>query len=188
MVWKMKIVALTGMPGCGKSVVVEVLKKEGYETLYMGTIVRDEMLSQNIDATSKNVRNFATELRKKHGDDIVARRCLDELRSKIGHSSDKPVIIEDIKGIAEVEYFRRELGTDFELIAIHVPPKIRFERSKNRAGEWDDKTVKDFEEFQWRDKMEMKWGLAEAIALADHIVINDSSEDDLIASVKALLT
>ena len=183
----MKVVALTGMPGCGKSVVVEQLINEGYETLYMGTIVREEMAAQEIDATSKNVRNFATELREKHGDDVVARRCLDELKSKIERSKEKPVIIEDIKGIAEVEYFRRELGTDFALIAIHVPPKTRFERSKNRDGEWDDKTIKDFEEFQWRDKMEMKWGLSEAIALADHIIINDSTEKDLIAAVKALI-
>jgi len=183
----MKVVALTGMPGCGKSVVVEVLKKEGYKTIYMGTVVREEMTAQGIPASSKNVRNFATELRKKHGDDIVARRSLDELKKKISRSGNNPVIIEDIKGIAEVEYFRRELGTDFALIAIHVPPKIRFARAQNRAGEWDDKTVKDFEEFRWRDKMEMRWGLAEAIALADHIVTNDTTQEELIAKVKALI-
>ena len=179
----MKVIAFTGMPGSGKSIIIESLKKEGYETVYMGNIIRLEMEEKNIQAKSKNVRNFATEFRKKHGDDIVARRCLPELKEKLSHSSDKPVIIEDIKGIAEVEYFRKELGEDFQLIAIHASPKIRFERSRERESEWDEKTVGSYEEFQWRDKMEMSWGLGEAIALADHIVINDSTEEELVNKI-----
>ncbi|UCH88311.1 MAG: AAA family ATPase [Thermoplasmata archaeon] len=183
----MKVVAFTGMPGSGKSAAIEALKSEGYEIVYMGDVVRTEMTRQNVELTSKNVRDFATEIRKKNGDDVVAVRCLAELREKIERSKGKPVIIEDIKGIAEVEYFRKELGEDFMLVAIHTPPKLRFERSRNREGEWDDKTIKNFEEFQWRDKKEMEWGLSEAIALADYIVMNDSSETELIDRVKDIL-
>jgi dephospho-CoA kinase len=183
----MKVMAFTGMPGSGKSVVVDALKKEGYETLYMGIIVRNEMTRSNIEPSGTNVRNFATELREKHGEDIVARKCMPELLEKIKRSTNKPVIIEDIKGIAEVEYFRKELGEDFALIAIHTPPRLRFQRSRNRDSEWDDKTIRDFEEFQWRDKKEMAWGLSDAIALADHIVVNDSSEGSLIEKVKELI-
>lgn len=184
----MKVIALTGMPGAGKSVVIDKLKSEGYKTVYMGSVVRTEMTEKNIDTSSKNVRNFATELRKEYGDDIVAKRILPELQDKLSTSEDKPVIIEDIKGIAEVEFFRKELGENFVLIAIHASPHQRYIRSRDREQEWDDKTIKDFEEFQWRDRKEIGWGLADAIALADYIIMNESTEADLIDRVKEVIT
>ena len=183
----MKVVAFTGMPGSGKSVITEALKTEGYLTLYMGVVVKNEMAEENIAPTGANVRNYATELRKKFGDDVIAKRCLPELKEKIKRSPEKPVIIEDIKGIAEVEFFRNELGEDFVLIAVHTSPKLRFKRSQKRGAEWDDKTTKDYEQFQWRDRKEMAWGLSEAIAIADHIIVNNTSEDELIDKVKKLL-
>jgi dephospho-CoA kinase len=183
---KMKVIALTGMPGSGKSVVTEVLKTEGYETVYMGNIVRNEIAEKNIEPTSKNVRNYATDLRKQYGDDIIAKRCIPELKEKLTHSKSKAVIIEDIKGIAEVECFRKELGEDFQLIAIHASPRLRYERSLKRPKEWDNKAISDFSEFQWRDKKEMSWGLGEAIALADYIVTNDSTEEELIKKIRSI--
>jgi dephospho-CoA kinase len=183
----MKVIAFTGMPGSGKSVAIEALKSEGYETLYMGIIVRTEMSEKNIEPSSKNVRNYASELREKYGNDIIARKCLTELRNKIDLAGGKPVIIEDIKGISEVDYFRAELGEDFALIAVHTPPRLRFERSKNREGEWDDKTIQDYEEFLWRDRKEMAWGLSDAVALADYIIVNESTEKALVEKVKDLL-
>lgn len=183
----MTVIALTGMPGSGKSVVIDTLKNEGYESVYMGSVIKDEMEKQKITSSSQNVRNFATELRKKHGDDIVARRCLPELEEKLKLAEGKPVIIEDIKGIAEVDFFKNEFGDDFILIAIHTPPRLRYERSRNRDSEWDNKTISDYEEFRWRDRTEMAWGLSDAIALADHIVTNDSTEDDLIDKIKHII-
>ena len=36
------VIGLTGMPGSGKSLVVKVAKKLGYEAIVMGDIVRKE--------------------------------------------------------------------------------------------------------------------------------------------------
>ena len=54
-------------------------------------------------------------------------------------------------------------------------------RLKSRALVWDPK---DREEFDWRDKKELGWGLGDLIALSDYLIINESMESELNQAVE----
>ncbi len=197
------IIALTGMPGSGKdsllkfieefdlnidvvrpkefvkkemqgqSLLTDFSKMKKFASVYMGKAIKDKMQEENVPITSESVREFATNLRKVMGYDIVARLCVPAIEQSI--KSGRTVIIEDIKGWDEVKFFRKHFGTDFALVAIHTPPHIRFQRAQSRESEWDQKRVGTKDEFDFRDDKELGWGLGNAVAMADYVIVNDST-------------
>src|SRR3989344_1021971 len=201
-----RIIALTGMPGSGKDSLLkfieelelnidvvrpkEFVKKEmqgqslltdfskvkRFASVYMGKAIKDKMQEENVPITSESVREFATNLRKAMGYDIVARLCVPAIEQSIKFG--KTVIIEDIKGWEEVKFFRKHFGTDFALVAIHTPPHIRFQRAQARESEWDKKRVETKDEFDFRDDKELGWGLGNAVAMSDYVIVNDGTVDE----------
>lgn len=165
----MKIIAITGMPGSGKGTFEkEIMKIKKIPVVVMREVVEEEMKKKGIKVSNRNLRNYATEIRRMHGDNIVAKKCvpiIKEIRSEI-------LIIDGIRSLDEIDHFKKEFGDDFSLISVHASPKIRFDRLRNRGLEWD---MKNWDEFVFRDRKELSWGLGSAIALGDYVVINETS-------------
>ena len=44
--------------------------------------------------------------------------------------------------------------------------------------------MKDYESLVWRDRVELKWGVGEAFALADYMIINEGTLRELSESTK----
>lgn len=168
------IIATAGLGGCGKGEILSYLKEKGIPAVVMREVVQREMEEKGIEVNNKNLREYATELRKKKGMDIVAKMCLPILKEMI--KKHKIILIDGIRGYEEVKLFKKELTKDFILIGIFASPKTRFERLKTRGENWDMKT---WEEFEWRDGIELSWGLGNAIALADYIIDNSGTIEDL---------
>lgn len=166
----MKIISTAGMPGSGKGEVLEYLKSKGISTLIMREVVQKEMEEKGIEVNNKNLREYATELRKKGGMDIVAKMCLPLIKDM--EKKNKIILVDGIRSYEEVKLFKKELTKDFVLIAIFASPKTRFERLASRGEKWD---MKILEEFEWRDEVELSWGLGNAIALSDYIIDNSGS-------------
>jgi dephospho-CoA kinase len=170
----MKVIGITGMPAAGKTEAVNVFREKNIPVVLMREVVEKEMEEKGIEVNNENLRNYATELRERYGFDVIAKRCkpmIDEALKK-----NDVVVIDGIRGIKEVEYFREAYHKNFILIAIHASPKTRFERILKRGLKWDMKT---WGEFVWRDKKELSWGLGEAIATADYMIVNESTLEDL---------
>ncbi len=177
----MKIIASTGMPGCGKGAFLRHVTKRGIPSIVMRTVVEDEMREKGIEVTNKNLREYATSLRKKKGNNIVARMCI----PKIEKMNSDIILIDGIRGISEVETFKEEFGDDFVMVAIVASEKTRFERLKQRGEKWDMKT---FEEFKWRDEKELSWGLGEAIEKADYSIDNTSTLEEFRKNIEKVLS
>jgi len=178
----MKIISTAGMPGCGKGEFAEYLKKKGIISFVMREIVQKEMEKKGIEVNNKNLRDYATGLRKKNGMDIVAKMCLPFIKNLV--KKHKIILIDGIRGYEEVKFFKKELSEDFVLIAIFASPKIRFERLKTRGENWD---MKNWKEFEWRNNIELSWGLGNAIALADYMIDNSGSLEDLHKNIDELM-
>lgn len=163
---RVKIISITGMPGAGKKIVRTELEKKGIPVVVMRHVVENKMRERGIEVNNRNLRDFATELRKRHGMDIVARECVPLIQEK---NSDM-VILDGIRSYEEVEFLKRKYGNDFYLIAIHSSSSTRFNRLRNRGKEWD---MKNWEEFEWRDEKELSWGLGKSIAKADFMIVNE---------------
>jgi dephospho-CoA kinase len=177
----MKIITLTGMPGAGKDEVKKlILKIKDMPVFVMSSVVLDDMKKKGLPMTNEGIRNYATELRRKYGYDIVARKCapmIDKIDADV-------VLIDGTRGPAEVDFFKARYGNDFHLIAVYASPKTRFERTKERGREGD---AKKWEEFVFRDKKELTWGLGDVIAVADYVIVNEGTLKALESQVKHIM-
>jgi dephospho-CoA kinase len=158
------------MPGSGKTTMSEIVKEMGIPVVVMGDVVREEARIRGIEPTPKNLGKLMIELREKMGANVIAKRCVD----KIKELNSKIVLVEGVRSLEEVEEFRK-VG-DVKIVAVHSSPKTRYERL-SRRGRSDD--PKSWEEFRERDLRELDVGIGRVISLADEIIINEGTLEDL---------
>ena len=174
----MKIIAFTGMPYSGKSEAVNIAKDQGIQVIRMGEMIWEETKNRGLELNDKNVGEIANNMRDKCGKDIWARRTVDAIKAK--NKLDQ-IVIDGIRNIEEIEFFKKELSTDIVVIAIETPDKLRKTRSLNRKRK--DDTI-DIQQFHERDKRELQWGLGDVIASADIIISNEGSLQDFRNRIK----
>ena len=173
----MKILVTTGMPGSGKEEFLQCCVTRGAKPIRMGDIVREKAKEFGLDPSDSSVGTLANEERKRYGKDIWAKRTIPYVGGEL-------VVIDGTRGTDEIRAFKHAFGDDLKVIAIHSSAKTRFERLKVRGRADSPMTRADFD---LRDRRELEWGVGEAIALADYMIVNESTIADLRAEVDRLL-
>lgn len=165
------VVGLAGMPGSGKSVVVNVARNCGYGVVVMGDEVREEAKKRGLDPTPENLGRLMLELRRVEGENTIAKRCV----PKIMKDMHRKIIVDGVRSLAEVTEFRKSFEK-FVLVALHSSPETRFRRLYNRQRSDDPK---NWEVFLERDMRELNVGLGSAIAMAEYMIVNEKSLEDV---------
>jgi dephospho-CoA kinase len=166
------VVCITGMPGAGKSTVAEAGPKLGFEIFRMGDDVRMEAERRKVAPTDENLGKIMLELRHLNGPVAIARLCEQRIEKD---SKSRFIAIDGIRNVVEFDEFKK-LGIT-KLVAVHASPDRRFKFLQSRARLDFPSTRASFEA---RDKRELSVGVAEAIALADEVISNSGSLNDLI--------
>jgi dephospho-CoA kinase len=169
----LKIVAITGMPGAGKSTAAQALVKLGWTRVVMGDEIRAETKRRGLEPDAKNTGKVMRLLRNERGESAVADLCLE----KVARLKANRVVIDGIRSMAEVDAFRKKAKVI--LVAVDASPERRFELLRERGREDDPLTQEMFNE---RDQRELEVGIAKAIALADETVSNQHTTPDRLAS------
>ncbi len=173
------VIGLTGMPGSGKSLVVQSMKEKGYTVVTMGDVIREETAKRGLEPTPQNIGKVMLELRKEGGVTVVADKCV----PKIEQNPHPKIVVDGIRSFVEAEVFMNRLP-NFVLIAVHSSPQVRFERLSTRGRSDDPKT---WEVFHERDMREIGVGIGNAIALAEYVIINDGTKEALNTRVAQVL-
>ena len=174
----MVVLGITGMPGSGKSLAAQYLVRKGFKKVEMGDVVRKEMRRKKIRITNRSIREFSLLLRKKFGNNVVAKLALRELRKKKGN-----IVIVGLRGVGEIKYFRKRLK-HFYVIALVAPKLLRYKRLRVRGREDDPKNMKEFE---FREAKEKRYGIEGPIRNADFVVSNTTSIKQLKSDLDFLL-
>ena len=165
----MLIVAITGMPGAGKSTAAKALEARGFRRIVMGDVIREETRRRGLEPDEKNTARVMLELREKFGPGAVAEVCLRSLKAM----KEQVVVVDGIRSFAEVEVFARE-GT-VKLLAIHASPYRRFKLLTDRGRSDAPASRAGFDE---RDRRELSVGVGTAVALADETLSNERATPD----------
>ncbi|WP_319379174.1 dephospho-CoA kinase [uncultured Methanocorpusculum sp.] len=175
----MKVVGVVGYPASGKGEFSVIAGQLGIPVVVMGDMIRRKVIENGLELTDENIGAAARKLRGELGMDAVAILTAEEI-AKI---NPKIVVIDGIRGDAEVTYFK-SVFSDFSLLAITACFETRLLRMKNR-GRSDDTTTP--ETLRSRDEREESFGLSRAVSLADMRIENESSREEFAARIRSYL-
>jgi dephospho-CoA kinase len=177
------VVGLIGLPGAGKGECAKFAAALGITVINMGDLVRKHTKGMNLELTDDNIGTVAHSERLKNDFGIWATRTLDRIKG-FNQSETELLLIDGIRGGAEVEVFREAFGEKFITIALKMPDEKRFEllKQRNRSDAPITKT-----EFEARDAREAKWGIADAISDTDYILLNIGTLEELKNSFEELI-
>jgi dephospho-CoA kinase len=170
------VVCITGMPGAGKSTVAEAGPRLGFEVFRMGDDVRMEAERRKVPPTDENLGQIMLELRQINGPVAIAHLCEQRIEKD---SKSRFIAIDGIRNIVEFAEFKK-LGIA-KLLAVHASPDRRFKFLQARARSDFPATRESFEA---RDRRELSVGVAEAIAVADEVIPNSGTVNDLITNAQ----
>lgn len=176
----MIVVAVTGLPGSGKSLVAQVIAEYlKLPLISMGDLVREEVKRRGLELTPWNLEVVAIELRRERGSSVVAQMLLEEVKRR-GLSSEG-LVVDGVRSLEEVKVLS-SLGRVC-VVGVFAPPRLRFERLLKRGRVGD---VKSLEEFKMRDWYNLNYGIGNLLALADYMIVNDSTPEDLARASRAV--
>jgi len=173
------VVGLAGMPGSGKSLVVETAQELGYAIVGMGDVIREETAKRGLELTPQNVGKVMLQLRDEGGNYVIAQKCI----PKIEEQTSTKVLVDGLRSMYEADAFKAHFAK-FTLVAVHASPETRFKRLFNRRRS-DDPDV--WEVFRDRDMRELSVGVGNVIAMAEQIIVNDNSMEQVKAKVEETL-
>jgi dephospho-CoA kinase len=172
------LLLITGMAGSGKTTLSDMLREKDFSVFTMGDVIRHEVRMRNQSPTPENLGKMAEQIRKTGGDAAVAKKCIPLI---IGEPNNN-VALDGVRSLDEV-YALQEAFNTF-LIAVHASPESRYQRLKGR-GRSDDPPNKQF--FRERDRRELGFGMGDAIALSDYIILNDDGLENLEKELNKLI-
>lgn len=184
-----KILFIVGMPGSGKSIVSDHLVKQGFAFLRFGQIVLDKIKQENLEVNEVNEKKIREDFRKEYGMGAFARLNIPKFDRLLEKSN---VVGDGLYSWSEYKILKEKYKDSMYVIAVYVPPELRYQRLESRKVEKDEKNrFRSFtrEESKARDYAEIenieKGG---PIAMADFTIINTGTVKELKQKLKDILS
>jgi len=174
------VIGLTGNIGSGKTIVSEHIhnnygaSKRGYSQILMDILDRLYLPHER-----EYLQKIGASLRDSLGEDVIVnafQKDLEKDRSEI-------IVIDGIRYMNEVDMLRR-----FEnniLLFIDAPVEMRYERCRKRGKKGEDRM--SFEEFMKADKRETERQIPKIKKVADYIIENTGTLEELLKRVDEIL-
>ena len=168
----MKVVAIVGMAGSGKSEVARQFEKSGYIRIRFGDITDEEVKKRGLLLNEVNERQVREQLRQEYGMAAYAKLNLPRIDETLQKSN---VVIDGLYSWEEYVLLKEYYGDKLYLVAVYSSPKMRHARLTMRQV----RPLTNHEAAD-RDKNEIEViNKGGPIALADYTITNESSLQEL---------
>ena len=174
-------IALVGMPGAGKTICAEHLRRRGYFTLRFGALVVEEVRRRGCEVNPANESVVREELRERHGMGAMAILSLPKLQAALERR--RCVIIDGLYSLSEYKLLTESLPAPLVLVAVTAPRALRYQRLASRPERPltpSEAHQRDFREIETLEK-------GGPIAMADYTLLNDGEPEALLRQLDALL-
>ena len=179
-----KILAIVGMSGSGKSVVVDHLTNLGLPKIYFGGMIYKEMEKRGIERTAdgESEKHFREMIRETEGKDWVVRQVIESTKNLIA-AGQKRIVLDGLYTWTEYKILKKEFPGQMTVLAVVVDKSIRHKRVAERP-----ERPFNAEEIQERDRSEIE-NLEKGgpIAMADYYLLNNGSVEALEKDVDEVL-
>jgi len=178
---KRKIIAIQGLPGAGKTEIINYLmKKFGWPKVYFGDVTFDEMKVRGLEINEKNERATREDLRAKFGRLHYANQVIKKIEALDKNTN---VLVESLYDWQEYLHFKKNFGDDYIMIAVYSSPKTRYAR----LGKREVRPLTPIEA-QSRDYAQIE-NIFQAgpIAMSDYTIINEGTLDELFNHVDEVI-
>ena len=177
----MKVVAIVGMAGAGKTEVARLFEKEGFTRIRFGDITDEEVRKQGWELNEENERRARESLRKRYG--MAAYAMLNLSRIDLALKT-TPVVIDGLYSWEEYIFLKGYYQDKLSVVAVFASPQTRYQRLSVRG-----ERPLTAEEAAGRDKAEVE-GINKSgpIAMADFTIVNQATMRELKREVKQIVT
>ncbi len=176
----MKIVAIVGMAGSGKSELARIFENNGFVKIRFGDVTDLEIRKRGLELNEKNERYIRQQLRKELGMSAYAKLSLPRIDC-LPKSAD--VVVDGLYSWEEYTLLKNSYGDRFVVVAVWASPKTRHERLKKRPIRpltAEEAKNRDIAEIEGTNK-------GGPIAMADFVIINQSTLEELKTETEKVL-
>ena len=176
------VIGLTGRNAAGKGEVAKYLQTKSFYYCSLSDAIREELRNRKIDVNRESLIRTGNELRQSFGPAVLADRILKHIEP------DRNYVIDSIRNPAEVAALRKA-STNFKLIKVDAPVRLRFERTVARQRESDPMTYEEFVALDNREAVgdPSSQNLVQVEQLADEVLVNDGSLHELHPRIDAMV-
>ncbi|MBQ6510974.1 AAA family ATPase [Candidatus Saccharibacteria bacterium] len=179
-----KIIAIVGMSGSGKSVAVDYLTEKGVPKVYFGGMIYKEMERRGIERTEdgESEKHFREMIRETEGKDWVVKQVIEETH-KLIEAGQKRIVLDGVYSWTEYRTLKHEFPGELTFVAIVVDKKIRHKRVATRP-----ERPFNTQEIQERDRSEVE-NLEKGgpIAMADYYILNNGPVKEIHERLEEIL-
>lgn len=177
-----KIVAIVGLPGAGKSSAVEHITSKGYPKVYFGGVILDAMNEAGIEQNEENEKKFREEIRDREGKEFVVNRIIKQTHDLVNAGQHR-IIADGLYSWTEYKAMKHEFPGELNVVAIVAKKHVRHHRLANRPLR--PLTSAEADERDWAEIENLEKG--GPIAIADHYVINNDSMENMYEQIDSAL-
>jgi len=176
-----KVVAIVGMAGAGKSEVARVFEEHGFKRVRFGDITDEELKNRGLEQNEENERYIREQLRSEYGMAAYAKLNLPRIDNALKSSN---VVVDGLYSWEEYILLKEYYGGQVTTVAVWASPATRHARLAHRA-----KRPLTPEEAASRDKSEIEnINKGGPIALADFTILNEASLGELEKETERVLS
>jgi len=177
-----KILILVGMPGAGKSTLVDYLATKNIPSVYFGGITVNEVKRRGLEVNEVNEKMVREELRANEGPGVMAKRIIPQIEDLL--KTNDLVVADGLYSWTEYKIFKEKFGDDAVIIAVVAPRRVRHERLASRPIRTlteEQVTAREYAEIENIEK-------GGPIANADYTLTNNSTQQDLINQLDSVIS
>ncbi len=180
------VFGLTGKNASGKGTVADILKQNKFTYHSLSDALRDELNLLGKEETRENLIEIGNKLREEGGPGVLADKLMSKLDTAKNH------IVDSIRNPSEVDSLKQKSSLrKFFLISVDADARLRYDRLCTRGRIGDSDSWKKFVEQERQEDTSddpNKQQLSKTMSMADYIIDNSGTLDELEEQVKKIIS
>lgn len=178
------VIVIVGPIAAGKGTVVKILEENAFVPYSFSDRIKEEIKNRGMEISRFTLNQISNEMRTSQGDDIWARRNAEAMDQD---PHDK-IVVDGARNPKEIKFLQDKYNA--RVLGVTADQAIRYKRLKTRGLVNENLSFEQFKELDDRELNqtdEHSQQVNECLSLADRIIDNNGTIDDLNNSVDEFL-